>query len=199
MLSYALAPDTVTTPIYRTRTQVLDWLAQPRAAGRTGVQTQPASLRQGQPCVHCALVWHTAACKRWLRRPRGSPPRKRRRQRRGVLSPLRATALVACAVWSVDVGVGVSAFRKELGAHSPTITQRLLTAAHKTQQCNSSCSWARSWPLLFPPGAGCRPSQCTETSDTSPSSRDTARQSGRQSKSEPQPAPAHTCPGKAQC
>lgn len=83
------------------------------------------------------------------------------------------------------------------GAHSPTITQRLLTAAHKTQRCSSSCSWARSWPLLFPSGVGCRPSQCTETSDTSPSSRDTARQSGSQSESEPQLAPAHTRTGKA--
>jgi hypothetical protein len=59
--------------------------------------------------------------------------------------------------------------------HLPTITQRLLTADHRAQWCRSSCSCVRSWPRLPPVGAGCRPSGGTDTSDTSPSSSDTAR------------------------
>lgn len=47
VLRYALASGSATTFIYRTGTQELDWLAQPRAERRTGVQTQPASLLQG--------------------------------------------------------------------------------------------------------------------------------------------------------
>lgn len=60
-------------------------------------------------------------------------------------------------------------------SHLPTITQRLLTADHRAQWCSSSCSWAMSWPRLPPSGGGCRLSGGTDTRDTSPSSRDTAR------------------------
>lgn len=63
----------------------------------------------------------------------------------------------------------------EWRAHLPTITQRLLTADHRTQWCSSSCSWAMSCPRLPLSGAGCKPSGGTDTRDTSPSSSDTAR------------------------
>ena len=91
----------------------------------------------------------------------------------------------------------------EWRAHLPTITQRLLTADHRTQWCSSSCSWAMSCPRLPPLGAGCKPSGGTDTRDTSPSSSDTAGQSSGPSEGWPRSgskSPWSTPPpGKLRC
>ena len=91
----------------------------------------------------------------------------------------------------------------EWRAHLPTITQRLLTADHRTQWCSSSCSWAMSCPRLPALGAGCKPSGGTDTRDTSPSSSDTAGQSSGPSEGWPRcgsKSPWSTPPpGKLRC